>query len=43
MLVSMKAILDDAHKHNYGVMAMNSINMEMVRGGSYLQLRRIHQ
>lgn len=33
MLVSMKAILDDAHKHNYGVMAMNSINMEMVRGG----------
>lgn len=33
MLVSMKAILDDAHKHDYGVMAMNSINMEMVRGG----------
>lgn len=33
MLVSMKAILDDANKHNYAVMAMNSINMEMVRGG----------
>jgi len=33
MLVSMKAILDDAHRHFYGVMAMNSINIEMVRGG----------
>lgn len=33
MLVTMKSILDDADKHNYGVMAMNSINMEMVRGG----------
>lgn len=33
MLVSMKKILDDANKHNYGVMAMNSINIEMVRGG----------
>lgn len=33
MLVTMKSILDDANKHNYGVMAMNSINMEMVRGG----------
>lgn len=32
MLVSMKAILDHANKHNYAVMAMNSINMEMVRG-----------
>ena len=32
MLTSMKTILDHAHKHNYGVMAMNSINMEMVRG-----------
>ena len=29
MLVSMKAILDDANENNYGVMAMNSINMEM--------------
>lgn len=33
MLVSMKSILDDANRHNYGVMAMNSINMEMARGG----------
>ncbi|MCB5955366.1 class II fructose-bisphosphate aldolase [Enterococcus sp. CWB-B31] len=33
MLVTMKSILDDANKHNYGVMAMNSINIEMVRGG----------
>ena len=32
MLTSMKTILDHAHKHNYAVMAMNSINMEMVRG-----------
>lgn len=33
MLVSMKAILDDANKNNYAVMAMNSINMEMARAG----------
>ncbi len=33
MLVSMKAILDDANKNYYGVMAMNSINMEMARAG----------
>lgn len=33
MLVSMKDILDDANEHTYGVMAMNSINIEMVRGG----------
>jgi fructose-bisphosphate aldolase class II len=33
MLVSMKAILDDANNNNYGVMAMNSINMEMARAG----------
>lgn len=33
MLVSMKSILDDANKHYYGVMAMNSINIEMARGG----------
>jgi fructose-bisphosphate aldolase class II len=33
MLVTMKSILDDANKHYYGVMAMNSINIEMVRGG----------
>lgn len=33
MLVSMKAILDDANKNTYGVMAMNSINIEMVRAG----------
>ena len=32
MLTSMKIILDHAHKHHYAVMAMNSINMEMVRG-----------
>ncbi|PPK80029.1 fructose-bisphosphate aldolase class II [Lacrimispora xylanisolvens] len=32
MLTSMKTILDHAHKHHYAVMAMNSINMEMVRG-----------
>lgn len=31
MYVSMKPILEHAHKHGYGVMAMNSINMEMVR------------
>jgi fructose-bisphosphate aldolase class II len=29
----MKAILDDANKNYYGVMAMNSINMEMARAG----------
>lgn len=33
MLVSMKAILDDANKKYYGVMAMNSINIEMARAG----------
>ena len=33
MLVSMKTILDDANKNYYGVMAMNSINMEMARAG----------
>jgi len=33
MLVSMKAILEDANKNYYGVMAMNSINMEMARAG----------
>ncbi len=33
MLVSMKSILDDASKNYYGVMSMNSINIEMVRGG----------
>ncbi|MGL5436551.1 MAG: class II fructose-bisphosphate aldolase [Lachnospiraceae bacterium] len=33
MLVSMKAILDHANKHYYGVMAMNSVNIEMARGG----------
>jgi fructose-bisphosphate aldolase class II len=33
MLVSMKSILDDANKNYYGVMAMNSINIEMVRAG----------
>ncbi|MDO4329163.1 MAG: class II fructose-bisphosphate aldolase [Lachnospiraceae bacterium] len=32
MLTSMKVILDHAHKNHYAVMAMNSINMEMVRG-----------
>ncbi len=31
MLVSMKDILQHAHKHNYAVMAVNSINMEMAR------------
>ncbi len=31
MLVSMKDILQHAHKNNYAVMAVNSINMEMVR------------
>lgn len=29
----MKAILDDANKRYYGVMAMNSINIEMARAG----------
>lgn len=33
MLVSMKSILEDASKHYYGVMAMNSINIEMARAG----------
>jgi fructose-bisphosphate aldolase class II len=33
MLVTMKAILDDANKKYYGVMAMNSINIEMARAG----------
>lgn len=33
MLVPMKTILDDANRHNYAVMAMNSINMEMARAG----------
>ncbi|MGN0372713.1 MAG: ketose-bisphosphate aldolase [Enterocloster sp.] len=33
MLVSMKTILDDANKNYYGVMAMNSINIEMARAG----------
>lgn len=33
MLVSMKAILEDANKKYYGVMAMNSINIEMARAG----------
>lgn len=33
MLVSMKAILEDANRNGYGVMAMNSINMEMARAG----------
>lgn len=33
MLVSMKTILEDANKNNYGVMAMNSINIEMARAG----------
>lgn len=31
MYVSMKPILEHAHRHGYAVMAMNSINMEMVR------------
>lgn len=31
MLVTMKAVLDHANSHTYGVMAVNSINMEMVR------------
>lgn len=33
MLVTMKDILSHANRHNYGVMAMNSINLEMVRAG----------
>lgn len=31
MLVSMKAILEDANRNNYAVMAMNTVNMEMAR------------
>lgn len=31
MYVSMNDLLQDAHKNNYAVMAVNSINMEMVR------------
>lgn len=33
MLVTMKTILDHADHHQYAVMAMNSINLEMVRAG----------
>ncbi|MDY4041416.1 MAG: class II fructose-bisphosphate aldolase [Collinsella sp.] len=33
MLVSMKSLLDHAHENTYAVMAMNSINIEMVRAG----------
>lgn len=33
MFVTMKAILDHANQHNYAVMAMNCINMEMARAG----------
>lgn len=33
MLVNMKSILDEANRMNYGVMAMNSVNMEMIRAG----------
>lgn len=33
MLVSMKAILEDANANYYGVMAMNCINIEMARAG----------
>lgn len=33
MYVSMKDILQHAHENNYAVMAMNSINMEMVKAG----------
>lgn len=33
MLVNMKSILDEADRMNYGVMAMNSVNMEMIRAG----------
>ena len=42
MLVSMKAILDDANENNYGVMAMNSINMEMARAGIMAAFRNHH-
>jgi len=31
MFVTMKTILDHANEHNYAVMAMNCINMEMAR------------
>lgn len=31
MYVSMKYLLDDAHKNNYAIMAVNCINMEMAR------------
>ena len=31
MYVSMKDILTHADKHNYAVMAVNSVNMEMAR------------
>lgn len=33
MLVSMKSVLEDANRNHYGVMAMNSINIEMARAG----------
>ena len=31
MYESMKYILKDANEHNYAVMAVNSVNMEMAR------------
>lgn len=31
MLVTMKSILEKANEDNYGIMAMNSVNMEMIR------------
>ena len=34
MLVSMKTILDDANKNYYGVWAMNSIIIDLARGGN---------
>lgn len=33
MLANMKDILADANEHGYAVMAMNAINMEMIRAG----------
>ncbi|QWT17418.1 class II fructose-bisphosphate aldolase [Collinsella sp. zg1085] len=33
MLVTMKSLLDHAHQHTYAVLAMNSINIEMIRAG----------
>ena len=43
MYVSMKDILTHADKHNYAVMAVNSVNMEMARAVITAVKKNIHQ